>query len=108
MRQDDFGTLWEHLVLEYLQAHFPDTPAHYWRDKAGREVDFVLAHRRDAVDAIECKWNPSAFESAALKLFRTCHPKGRNFLVSPAGEPAYSKRHGEVEVRVCTPAGLQP
>ena len=26
LRQDDFGILWEHLVLEQLQAHFPDTP----------------------------------------------------------------------------------
>jgi uncharacterized protein len=26
LRQDDFGPLWEHIVLEHLQAHFPDTP----------------------------------------------------------------------------------
>ncbi len=58
LRPDDLGPLWEHLVLEHLQAHCPDTPVRYWRDKQGREVDFVLAQRRDAVDAIECKWNP--------------------------------------------------
>jgi uncharacterized protein len=108
LRQDDLGTLWEHLVLEHMQAHFPGTPVRTWRDKAGREVDFVLAHRRDAVDAIECTWNPDAFESAALKVFRSYYPKGRNVLVTPAAEPAYSRRYGDLEVRVCTPTDLHP
>ncbi len=108
LRQDDLGTLWEHLVLEQLQARFPDTPARYWRDKAGREVDFVLARSRDQVDAIECKWNSDAFDSAALKLFRGFYPNGRNFLVTPSGDPAYTKRYGDLKVRVCSPTELQP
>lgn len=106
LRPEDFGLLWEHLVLEHLQAHFPDTPARYWRDKLGREVDFVLAHRRDEVDVIECKWNPSAFDGASLKVFRDYYPKGRNYLVTPSGEPVYGKRFGPLEVRVCTPSEL--
>ena len=89
---DDLGILWEHLVLEHLQAHFPDTPPRYWRDKLGHEIDFVLLRRRDAVDAIECKWDPKAFDGAALKLFRSHYPKGHNYLVTPSGEPAYNKR----------------
>jgi len=108
LRQEDFGALWEHLVLEHLQAHFPDTSMRYWRDKAGREVDFVLTRRRDEVDAIECKWNPGAFDSAALKLFRSYYPKGRNYLVTPSGDPAYTKRYGNQEVRICTPTELLP
>ncbi|WP_295583435.1 ATP-binding protein [uncultured Lamprocystis sp.] len=108
LRQEDFGLLWEHLVLEHLQARFPDTPVRYWRDKQGREVDFVLAHRRDHVDAIECKWNPVAFDSSALQVFRSYYPEGRNFLVSPAGAPGYVKRFGALEVRVCTPSELVP
>jgi predicted AAA+ superfamily ATPase len=108
LRQEDFGALWEHLVLEQLQAHFADYPAQYWRDKAGREVDFVLARRRDEVDAIECKWDPAAFDSTALKLFRSYYPNGRNLLVTPSGNPAYPKRYGELEVIVCTPTDLQP
>lgn len=108
LRPDDCGTLWEHLVLEQLQARFPDSPPHYWRDKAGREVDFVLAHRRDQVDAIECKWNPDAFDATSLKTFRSHYPHGRNFLVTPAGDPPYTKRFGELEVRICTPTELVP
>lgn len=108
LRSDDLGTLWEHLVLEQMQAHFPDTPVLYWRDKSGREVDFVLAHRRDEVDAIECKWNSRAFDSSALQVFRSYYPKGRNYLVTPSGDPAYNKRYGDLDVRICTPTELQP
>ena len=107
LRSEDLGNLWEHLVLEHLQAHFPDLPVRYWRDKAGREVDFVLAHRRDAVDVVECKWNVSAFDAAALQVFRSYYPKGRNYLVSPSGAPGYAKRFGAHEVRVCTPSELR-
>lgn len=107
LRQEDLGILWEHLVLEHLQAHFPELPIHYWRDKAGREVDFVLARRRDAVDAIECKWNPGEFDAEALRVFRSYYPKGRNYLVTPSGDPAYAKRFGSLQVRVCTPSELR-
>ena len=106
LRQDDSGALWEHLVLEHLQAHFQDTPVRYWRDKTGREVDFVLAHRRDEVDAIECKWDPGAFDCSAIKLFRSYYPKGRNYLVTPSGDRAYDKNYGNLEVRICTPTAL--
>ena len=44
LRSDDCGLLWEHLVLEHLQANLPDLHLHHWRDKTGREVDFVLVH----------------------------------------------------------------
>jgi predicted AAA+ superfamily ATPase len=107
LRPEDFGALWEHLVLECLQAYFPDQPVRYWRDKAGREVDFVIASRRDEVDAIECKWDPRAFDSSALRLFRSYYPNGRNYLVTPSGDPAYHKRYGDLEVTICTPTQLR-
>ncbi len=106
LRAEDLGLLWEHLVLEHLQAHLPDTPARYWRDKQGREIDFVLAHRRDEVDAVECKWNSDAFESSALEVFRSTYPKGRNYLVTPSGATPYTKKFGRMEVIVCTPAEI--
>lgn len=106
LRMEDFGVLWEHLVLEHLQAHFPDLSIRYWRDKAGREVDFVLVRRRDEVDAIECKWDPGAFDGAALRIFRGYYPKGRNYLVTPSGDPAYVRRYGDFDVCICTPTEL--
>jgi hypothetical protein len=106
LRQDDLGLLWEHFVLEQLQAQFPNTPVRYWRDKGGREIDFVLAQRRDQVDVIECKWNAGAFDSSALKVFRDYYPKGKNYLVTPSGDPAYTKAYGDQEVLVCTPTQL--
>jgi len=106
LRHEDLGLLWEHVVLEHLQAHFPETPARYWRDKSGNEVDFVLPRRRDEVDAIECKWTVGAFDSAVLKVFRSAYPKGRNLLVSPAGDPRHVRRYGQLEVIVCTPSDL--
>ncbi|MFA4943380.1 MAG: ATP-binding protein [Lentisphaeria bacterium] len=107
LRQEDLGTLWEHLVLEHLQAHFPDTPVRHWRDKQGREVDFVLPRSRDEVDLIECKWDPGAFDGAALHVFRGFYPRGRNYLVSPSGREGYTRRFGEHEVRICTPSELR-
>ncbi len=108
LRPDDCGTLWEHLVLEQLQAHFPETPVRYWRDKEGCKVDFIMARNRNQVDVIECKWDPGAFDSRALKLFRRYYPHGRNFLVTPSGIPAHTRRHGDLEVKVCTPSELRP
>jgi predicted AAA+ superfamily ATPase len=69
LRPEDFGVLWEHLVLDTLiAAGLPKI--HFWRDKQQREVDFVVLCGRDAVDAIECKWRPEAFETRGLKAFR--------------------------------------
>ena len=106
LRPEDSGALWEHIVLESLQARFPDEPVKYWRDKQGREVDFVVARRRDEVDVVECKWNPNAFDGAALKVFRSAYPKGRNYLVTPSASPGYQKRLGGLTVTVCIPAGV--
>lgn len=106
LRTEDYGLLWEHLVLEHLQAHLPDLPAQYWRDKIGREVDFVIVRNRDQVDAIECKWNPSEFDAAGIKAFRARYPAGNNYLVCPLSVPSYPKLIGELELCVCDPAGL--
>lgn len=107
LRAEDLGLLWEHLVLEHLQAQFPEQPMRFWRDKAGREIDFVLVLRRDEVDAIECKWNPAAFDSSSLKVFRSYYPKGRNYLVTPSADKAYSKRYGQLTVKICSPSELR-
>lgn len=104
-RPEELGLLWEHVVLEHLQAHLPDTPVRYWRDRVGREVDFVIERRRDEVDAIECKGDAGSLDAAGLDAFRRLYPAGRNYLVTPA-EQAYTIRAGAHEIRVCPPGGL--
>ncbi len=106
LRPDDFGLLWEHLVLDYMRAHLPDLSIRYWRDAAGREVDFVLSRQRDAVDAVECKWNPAHFDATALKKFRTYYPRGRNFIVGPAVREGYLKEQSGLLIEVVGPSGL--
>lgn len=82
LRAEDCGALWEHLVLDTLRA-VPIAKIHFWRDKQQREVDLVLPHGRGVVDALECKWNPDAFEPRNLLAFRENYPAGRNYLLCP-------------------------
>lgn len=105
LRPDDYGSLWEHVVLEYLEAHVHNAPIQYWRTAGDREVDFIVPRTRDEVDAIECKWSPDNFEPSGLKLFRTLYPKGNNYIISPISDKGYAKRISGIEVRVCNPAG---
>jgi predicted AAA+ superfamily ATPase len=104
LRPEDQGVLWEHLVLEHLQAHLPDQRVCYWRDKAGREIDFVLPRSRDRVDAIECKWDPDELDPKSLTAFRTRHPRGTNYIVTPRVDQSYTRRAGGLEVRVVDPS----
>ena len=60
-------------------------------------MDFVLPRGRDAVDAIECKWNPDAFELRGLKAFRDNYPNGRNYLLCPSVRHRTIRRLGGLE-----------
>lgn len=106
LRREDYGLLWEHVVLESLLANFPDEKVYYWRDKAGREIDFVVPSNRESVRAIECKWSPSEFSPASLKIFRHYYPRGKNYLVCPSQSKGYPKRYGDLEVFVCNPGEI--
>lgn len=105
LRQDDYGPLWEHIVLEYLQAYAYNDQIQYWRLSDGREIDFVISRNRDAIDTIECKWSEDRFDPAGLKLFRTLYPGGNNYLVCPMSEQGYVKQIAGMNVYVCNPAG---
>lgn len=105
LRQDDYEPLWEHMVLEYLQFYAYKYQIQYWRLSDGREIDFVITRGRDAVDAIECKWNVEHFDPAGLKLFRTLYPSGHNYIICPMLEEGYSKQIANMNVYVCNPTG---
>ena len=83
LRRDDYGPLWEHVVLNELHARHGRAPLHYWRTKHGNEIDFVLARRGQPPTAIECKWTADHFEPAGLKAFRNRY-RG----IATRGQPA--------------------
>ena len=97
LRPDDRGHLLEHLVLESLQATADLPRVHYWRDKSGREVDFVIP-RGDAIDAIEVRWNADAFEAKHLAHFRGLYPQGENLVVTGATTLRETRSFGDLRV----------
>ncbi len=100
LRNEDLGLLWEHLVLNEIHAHLQRRDIHYWRDKKGHELDFVLAKRGGDPAAIECKWSSSEFDPTNLKAFRKMYPKGDNFLVAHDVDRSHSKSYDDFRVEV--------
>jgi predicted AAA+ superfamily ATPase len=98
IREEDLDLLWEHLVLDILRTVVDDRTLLYWRDKSGREVDFVIKSGREQADAIECKINPDHFDSAHLAVFRSLYSKGRNYVLSPYIKSSYRRRYGKLQV----------
>jgi predicted AAA+ superfamily ATPase len=99
LRRDDMGLLWEHYVLNELHAPLQTRRIHYWRDKQGHEVDFVLARRGKAPLAIECKWSASDFDARSLKVFAARYPKAQHFVVAQDVDRTYTKRFDSLEVK---------
>lgn len=98
IRQEDRGLLWEHLVLDALRSHYNYYQIHYWRDKSGREIDFVISPGKNKTIACECKINPDNFDPGSLKKFREHHPNGENYCICPVIEHAYRKKYDSLIV----------
>lgn len=99
LRNEDFGTLWEHYVLNEILAHTQSRRVLYWRDKRGHEIDFILAKRQSEPMAIECKWSSSEFDPANIKAFRKQYPKGNNFVVAADVKRTFSHAYDDIQVR---------
>jgi len=98
LRDEDRGPLWEHVVLDILRVSPGARGVAYWRDKAGREVDFVVP-RGDEVDAIECKSRPDRMDRRSLDTFREAYPRGRNLVVTAGVTEPYDFSVGRHVVR---------
>lgn len=98
LRPEDKGVLWEHCVLDMLRSFFPEGRLHYWRDKSGRELDFVVRKAAREFTVFECKYDPDAFEAGSLTPFREAYPGGENFVVSPAVKSRYRKKMKGMEI----------
>ena len=101
IRDEDRGLLWEHLVLDTLRSCHKDNAIFYWRDKSGREIDFVIRLARGRVDTIECKMNPEKLTTSAMEVFRTYYPEGKNYIVSPSAGRSYRIRLGNLTYTIC-------
>lgn len=106
IREEDRGVLWEHVVLDYLRTGLDSGRLYFWRDKSGREVDFVIRRPRESVDAVECKFNPDRLDAAPLHAFRADYPKGRNYVVSPLVKAPYVRKHRGLRISYCGFDGL--
>ena len=105
IREDDRGVLWEHLVLDSLRFRHPDDDIFYWRDKAGREVDFVVRRAAGHVDTFECKIDPDELGAGPVTAFRRRYPLGRDYVVVPVVRRSYRIRRGGREFTVCGTSG---
>ena len=102
VREDDRCLLWEHLVLDGLRCRYANEVIFYWQDKSRREVDFVVRHSRDRVDAIECKINPDRLSVASFDAFRARYPHGENYIVTPHIKDSYRIRRDNLVYTVCS------
>jgi predicted AAA+ superfamily ATPase len=65
----DRNILWEHLVLNELQAAMQTRAINYWRDKRGHEVQFVLPDSRAGPTSINCLWSARHFDARAIRSY---------------------------------------
>ena len=101
IRDDDRGLLWEHLVLDALLTFAAPHNIMYWRDKSGREIDFIIRGSNKSVHTLECKINPDNFNLNSLNAFRDIYPKGKNFVISPFISEKYEQKLNDHLVVFC-------
>lgn len=83
LRPEDLGLLWEHYVLNEMQARLGPAEIRYWRSTKHQEVDFVIVRRGRPPLAIECKWRVGGREDlSGLKAFRRAYPDGESLVVA--------------------------
>ena len=103
LRPDDFGGMWEHIVLNELNALEFGRRVHYWRTKDGHEMDFVLALPGKHPLAIECKRTASSFDPANLLSFAKTYPRAGFMVIAHDVSEPFTRRY---EGRVVSFLGL--
>lgn len=99
LRPDDLGILWEHYVLNEIHSRTQGKAVHYWRDKRGHEIDFVLTERGKSPIAIECKWSANNLKTNNIKAFRRHYPEGENWIIAGDVDRSYSRIDEDLELR---------
>jgi predicted AAA+ superfamily ATPase len=83
LREEDLGLLWEHYVLNELQARASIAEIRYWRSTKHQEVDFVIVRRGRRPLAVECKWRADGREDlVGMKAFRRLYQNADSVVVA--------------------------
>ena len=98
LRRDDLGVLWEHFVLNELQAHLQTRRVLYWRDKRGHEVDLVIPRRGKPPVALECKWSEAEFDPVNLQAFHHQYPDAECRVVAHDVGRVHRRSYGDLAV----------
>lgn len=101
LRDEDCGSLWEHLILDSLHTHFPSKEVCYWRGKQDHEVDFVMRGCGNEMHAIECNWQADAFEGKSMLKFRHLYPEGKNVLIAPNAVSGLTSTYKSIQIEQC-------
>lgn len=106
LRQEDLGVLWEHCVLNEIHGHLQTRAIHYWRDKSGHELDFVLPDKSGRnITTIECKFsalratNDNALLAGIAKnvaAFRRHYPTGKNLVVASDVDTPFTRSYENI------------
>jgi hypothetical protein len=95
LRDEDLGLLWEHYVLNELQARAGGPEIRYWRTTRHQEVDFVLVRRGASPMAVECKWRADGREELrGLAAFRRAYPEAPCLVVASDVERSFERALG--------------
>ena len=105
----DEGARFENLVACHLlkwvhwrqDAHGDDLALHYYRDRDGREVDFVVTDRREPTLLVECKLSDGD-PTRGLKYLAGKFPRAESWQISASGRKHYRTATG---IRIA-PAGV--
>lgn len=97
-RNEDFGILWEHFVLNEIRSKLPNIEVNYWRDKSGHEIDFILSKRGKPPILIECKWKKKEVDTTNIVLFRKFYPEGQNFIIVPGDFESHQTKNKGVSI----------
>lgn len=107
LQRENLGLLWEHYVLNELQANLQTRKIYYWRDKQKHEIDFVLRKSRSQdLIIVECKWLSNQFDPAHLKIFRDQYPQGKNIVVAFDISNSFQKKYGDLIIQFVNLHGL--
>ncbi len=99
LRPEDYGFLWEHIVLNELKAHFQYDTINYWRDKSDHEIDFIVFRNRDKIPiALECKWTFGTFNPENMRVFRRYHPGTKNYVVVSDMSGSFERNYDDIVI----------